>query len=95
MPVAASFLRNELRRFTADAADPHAGGNANSVWDLEHCGHVSRAISAADSQLLGNATPLLITNDRRIRLAARDVHHEDLILDRTAYEAAISADAFA
>lgn len=92
MPVSVGFLRNELRRFTADGADPRKPENSNTLWDLEHCGHASRNVIPRDERLLGRAAPVLVTNERRIKAAAEENGAADLVLTLSEYRQALNSD---
>jgi hypothetical protein len=91
MPVAVGFLRNELRRFTADGADPRKPENSNTLWDLEHCGHASRSLIPRDARLLGRAAPVLVTNERRIKAAAEENGAADLVLTLSEYRQTLNS----
>jgi hypothetical protein len=94
MPVSAAFLRNELNRYSADGADPALPANRNGIWDLEHCGHAARQVTPVDCRILGCATPLLVTDDHRIRVAAGNVECKHLVMSLCDYQRALADGTF-
>jgi hypothetical protein len=92
MPVAVHFFKNELRRFAGEGADPTAYGNSNSVWDLEISSLASPVVRPENYSLLGVAKPQVVTDERRIGLAAKEAGHPSLVIDRAAYLTSLGLD---
>lgn len=94
MPVSAAFLRNELSRYSADGADPTRPANRNGTWDFEHCGHAVPEVISVDHGISWRATPLLVTDDRRIHAAARDVKCDCVVMTLAKYKTALEDNTF-
>ncbi len=88
--VAVTFLDRELRQLADDQLDPTKPENLNSLWDLQLCFLVSSAVRVDERALLNDAPLLLVTNERRIRNAATEAGHGDLVLTLNGFEAWLS-----
>src|SRR4029077_20494397 len=79
------FYRNLLTGFVEAGHDFSIGKHANSFWDLQMCFMIS------PFALVDGIPTLLVTNEVKIRTAARDAGHGDYVLTFAEYREALQS----